>query len=122
MRVFFGVMLIFALVLSGCARKKAAPSGQAGSPRPGAAVPRKSAAPTPKTALAGEVARIDPVARFVVLSFSFDPMPALDQRLNLYRHGAKVGEVKVTGPQRDRNVVADILTGSPEPGDEVRAD
>lgn len=115
-------MLIFALVLSGCARKKAAPSGHAASPRPGAAASKKSAAPEPKTALAGEVAKVDPVARFVVLSFSLDSMPALDQQLRLYRHGTKVGEVKVTGPQRDRNVVADILTGAPEVGDEVRAD
>jgi hypothetical protein len=49
-------------------------------------------------------------------------MPALDQQLNLYRKGAKVAEVKVTGPQRDKNIIADIVTGTPEVDDEARAD
>jgi len=119
MRVWFAVILLCALVVSGCARKQAAPPRGAGSPRAGTAAARKGA---PKTAVAGEVARVDPAARFVVLSFPLDPMPMMDQRLNLYRHGAKVGEVKVTGPQRERNVAADILTGAPEVGDEARAD
>ena len=83
---------------------------------------REGADAPSKTVLAGEVVRVNAVARFVVLSFPLDQMPAMDQRLNLYRHGAKVAEVKVTGPQRDRNVVADILTGAPDVGDEVRPD
>jgi hypothetical protein len=31
-----------------------------------------------------------------------------------------VAEVKVSGPQRDNNIVADIVTGTPEEGDEAR--
>jgi len=48
-------------------------------------------------------------------------MPATNQKLYLYREGLKVGEVKITGPQADDNVVADIVTGEAQVGDEVRA-
>jgi hypothetical protein len=116
MRALLAVILLFALVPSGCARKKAAPLSTAGAPRAGAAV-------TPaKAGLAGEVSSVNPVARFVVLTFPRDQMPAMDQRLNLYRHNAKVAEVKVTGPRRDNHIIADIVTGAPEVGDEARAD
>jgi hypothetical protein len=47
-------------------------------------------------------------------------MPALQQRLGLYRANAKVGEVKISGPQRDNNIVADIIAGECQIGDEVR--
>jgi hypothetical protein len=40
--------------------------------------------------------------------------------MNVYRRGLKVGEVKVTGPQRDDNIVADITAGEAAVGDEVR--
>jgi hypothetical protein len=32
----------------------------------------------------------------------------------------KVGEVRVSGPQRDDNIVADLVTGTAAAGDEVR--
>jgi hypothetical protein len=32
----------------------------------------------------------------------------------------KVGEVKVTGPQREDNIVADLAAGEAEVGDEAR--
>ena len=47
-------------------------------------------------------------------------MPSLDQRLSLYRKGLKIGEVKVTGPQQDDNMIADLVAGEAEVGDEVR--
>jgi hypothetical protein len=115
MRVLLAVMLLFALVLSGCARKKAAQAPTSASPHAGTAA-------APNLALGGVVSRVEPVARFVVLSFPPDQMPAIDQHLTLYRHAAKVAEVKVSGPQRDNNIVADILKGEPEVGDEARAE
>ena len=36
----------------------------------------------------------------------------MDQILFLYRDGLKVGEVKITGPQRDNDIVADLVTGT----------
>jgi hypothetical protein len=49
-------------------------------------------------------------------------LPPLEKRLNVYRNGLKVGEVRVTGPQRDNNTVADIIAGDCQPGDQVRED
>ena len=112
MRVLLAVLLLFALSVSGCARKKAARTPELPAPRAGA----------PVAALEGRVAKVEPAARFVVLSFPPNQMPVLDLRLNIYRHGVKVAEVKVTGPQRDNHVAADIVTGTPEEGDEARAD
>jgi len=114
MRVLLAVVLLFAVVMSGCAGKK--PSQAPASPLAG-----RPNSPG-KAAASGIVSRVEPVGRFVVLSFPPDQMPAVDQGLNVYRHGAKVAQVKVSGPRRDNNIVADIVTGAPEVGDEARAD
>ena len=75
---------------------------------------------TSETALIGKVVSANANARFVVLNFPIGRLPSLEQRLNVYRNGLKVGEVKVTGPQRDDNTVADIVAGESKIGDEVR--
>jgi len=59
-------------------------------------------------------------ARFVVLNFPIGHLPALEQHLNIYRSDLKVGEVRVTGPQYDDNVVADLLAGDSAIGDQAR--
>ena len=38
----------------------------------------------------------------------------------VYRDGLKVGEVKISGPTRDNNTVADLISGVANKGDEVR--
>jgi len=68
------------------------------------------------------VVSVNPTARFVVLTFPIGALPGLEKRLNVYRGGLKVGEIKITGPQRDNNTVADIVTGECQIGDEVRED
>jgi len=75
---------------------------------------------TPGNSLVGKVAFVNTTARFVVLNFPIGHLPAIEQHLNVYRSGLKVGEVKVTGPQYDDNVVADLLAGDSEIGDQVR--
>jgi hypothetical protein len=77
---------------------------------------------TPGTLTKGKVVSVNPTARFVVLTFPIGGLPALEKRLNVYRSGLKVGEIKITGPQRDNNTVADIVTGECQIGDEVRED
>jgi len=115
-----------ALVLSGCGgkRQSTTPSGRAGnydeSAPTTASGNNKKLIVTPEKGLIGKVALVNPAARFVVLNFPIGHLPALEQRLNLYRAGLKVGEVKVTGPQYDDNVVADLLAGDSEVGDQVR--
>jgi hypothetical protein len=76
---------------------------------------------TPENALAGKVALVNTVGRFVVLNFPLGKMAAAEQRMNLYRRGLKVGEVKVTGPAREDNIVADLVAGEAEVGDEARS-
>jgi hypothetical protein len=76
---------------------------------------------TPDTRLVGKVSKANPEGRFVIMTFPIGHLPALDQRLAVYRQGLKVGEIKVTGPQLDDNVVGDIAAGEAGPGDEVRA-
>jgi hypothetical protein len=63
---------------------------------------------------------VDPAIRCVVLNFPLGRMAAVDQRLGVYRQGQKVGEVKVTGPQREDNIVADLVAGGAQVGDEAR--
>lgn len=75
---------------------------------------------TPENGLVGKVEMVNQNARYVVLSFPIGHLPAMEQRLSVYRNGLKVGEVKVSGPQIEDNVVADIVQGDSGPGDEVR--
>lgn len=75
---------------------------------------------TPDNSLSGKVVSYNSVARFVVLNFPARRMPNLDQRLFLYRAGLKVAEVRVTGPQNDDNIVADLVSGEVKTGDDVR--
>ena len=77
---------------------------------------------TPDMSLAAKVISYNTVGRFVVLSFPADQMPKLQQTLFLYRMGIKVAEVKITGPQQENNIVADLVTGDPKVGDNVRSE
>ncbi len=75
---------------------------------------------TPDTTLAGKVVSYNSAGRFVVLNFPNGQMPKMDQMVFLYRAGLKVAEVRITGPQNDDNIVADLLTGDAQTGDEAR--
>jgi hypothetical protein len=92
--------------------------------RPARIVPPAAVAPqtivTPDNSLTARVVSYNASGRFVVLSFPVGQMPKLEQGLFLYRDGMKVGEVKITGPQRENNIVADLVTGEAQVGDEVR--
>ncbi|HWY77055.1 MAG TPA: hypothetical protein VN281_15635 [Verrucomicrobiae bacterium] len=128
----FVCALLGGTLLSGCAM----PSWLAYHPLPpahpadetSAPSPRPTNAPaeppkftvTPVTTPNGKVVRVNENARFAVLNFPVGTMPGIESRLNVYRHGLKVGEVKVTGPQQDDNTVADIVTGEVQVGDELR--
>ncbi len=114
------MVLMFAVVLvlscSGCGGKRegaASAADQRGSFSGQPVV-------TPSNALVGKIIRVHLDGRFVVVNFPVGQMPALDRTLNVYRGGLKVGEVKTTGPQRDDNIVADIVVGDCRQGDEVR--
>lgn len=115
----FLVVLIGVLVICGCAGKRQAQPQDSSSARAGTNSPQKLVV-TPATALVGKVVQVNTAGRFVVLNFPLGRLPALEQSMNLYRGGLKVGEVKITGPQDDDNIVADLLTGDSEVGDQAR--
>ncbi|HEV2318446.1 MAG TPA: hypothetical protein VGV18_01765 [Verrucomicrobiae bacterium] len=106
-----------ALAISGCVSHRAT-SRQ--SPT-AASVLGTNAEPivTPDMSLTAKVVRYNSVGRFVVLSFPMGRMPQMGQTLSVYRAGMKVGEVKISGPQRDNDIVADLTTGEAQAGDSV---
>lgn len=75
---------------------------------------------TPVSAHRGRIILVNATARYVVLNCPFGYIPALDHRMNVYRSGLKVGEIKITGPQRDTSTVGDIVDGDCQVGDEAR--
>lgn len=115
MRVWLLVLLAGALAAAGCAGRSGAASGKALPAYQGLIV-------TPEAGATGTVVLVNPAARCVVLNFPLSRMPAVERRLSLYRRGLKVGEVKVTGPRREGNIVADLVAGEAELGDEARAE
>jgi hypothetical protein len=108
-------------MLAGCAGTKQKQSRDAASSASSAKGNNPKVIVTPETVLVGKVVRVNANARFAVLNFPVGTMPTPGQQLNVYRQGLKVGEVKATGPQQDDNVVADIVNGEAQVGDELRA-
>jgi len=116
-------LLVSSLTLAGCATNDSKATNAAKKKTPAtskarAANQKSTLAPTLQ--LTGKVASVNSELRFVVLDFSVGDMPAINQRLGVYRAGQKVAQVKVTGPQSDTNIVADIIEGEAQVGDEVR--
>lgn len=102
------------LALTGCVRhdKPVFPNESGAAP---------SVIVTPAPGNAGRITSVNPAARFVVITYPIGvPLPPLERKLDVYRAGLKVAELKVTGPARDLNTVADITAGECQPGDEVR--
>ena len=77
---------------------------------------------TPADVRVGRVASVNDSLRFVVLDFLPGQLPAVDKRMNVYRDGQKVGEVKVTGPVIGTNIAADLLAGEAKVGDQARTE
>jgi hypothetical protein len=123
MRTFVAALVLAALLFPGCARQRVGSTGFSEVPSGGkfsVSSSTQKVIMTPDTVLIGKVARVNQEGRFVVMTFPVGHLPTLNQRLSVYRQGLKVGEVRVTGPQMDDNVVGDIGAGEALPGDEVR--
>ena len=109
-------IVIAGMLAAGCLYHRPAPSAKRATPA--AVAPQPIV--TPDNSLTARVVSYNASGRFVVLGFPVGQMPKLEQGLFLYREGMKVGEVKITGPQRENNIVADLVTGEAQVGDEVR--
>jgi len=121
------MIALIALLIAGCAEKKPAyppdiyaPGAAPRSSLPSTSITNGSLIVTLDPAASGKVAHVNTTDRFVILNYPLGHVPANGRQLNLYRHGLKVGEVKVTGPQQDDNTVADMISGEAQEGDEVR--
>jgi len=110
MKCFLPVWLLTVLVICGCATH----------PEPVVEAKPGELLVTPEYSLVGKVVAYNLAGRFVVLEFPVGRMPAVGQTLSVYRQGLKVGEAKITGPDRDTNTVADLISGEAQKGDEVR--
>lgn len=128
MKFGFALLLTMMMVVAGCASKQPA-SVKSTSPKPETAKPvvaeptsegETKLIVTPENLLVGKVATFNTAGRFVVLDFPIGKMPVLDQVMFIYRQGLKVGELRITGPERDHNTVADLISGEARKGDEVR--
>ncbi len=124
MRAFVGIICAGLLAGAGCAGRQGGAASFSEIPPPSKAavsLPPGNVIVEPDTVLVGKVAKVNRDGRFVVLTFPIGHLPTLQQRLSVYHRGLKVGEVRVTGPQLDDNVVGDLAAGDAEVGDEVRA-
>jgi hypothetical protein len=100
-------------LLAGCAHRK-----------PVAPAPEKRTTPlvTPDLNPVGHVALVNNEARFVVINFPPGTVPQAGQPMTVNHRGVKIGEVKITGPQRDTDTVADLVNGEAYVGDEVKGE
>ena len=112
MKFWLGLLPVLLVGLAGCVSQPQPPANPPGS--------ESKLIVTPESLLVGKVTMFNTAGRFVVLDFPVGRMPSLDQTLFIYREGLKVGEVRVTGPERDNNTVADLISGEAARGDEVR--
>lgn len=115
------LLLLAALGSTGCAGNRSSefPMSKDSSRPP----TKKPSAPivTPSVGRAGKIASVHSAGHFVVITFPVGiPLPPAERRLNVYRAGLKVAEVKVNALSIDVNTVADIVMGTCEIGDEVR--
>ena len=117
------LLLVVMLGLAGCARNKSqdwsqsTPAGNGAGPKPTAIIV------TPAEGNRGRIVSVNPTARHVVVTYPIGlALPAPDRRLNVYRAGLKVAELKVSKERIDVNLVADIASGECRVGDEVRPD
>ena len=102
---------------AGCATK-ATPSAESpadSSPIPAPALVTFDSRPV------GVVWKVNPTRKFAVLRFPIGLMPAVGRELKVRRDGIEVGTLRVTGPQLDDGIVADIVSGECQPGDEAGA-
>jgi len=110
-------LVIAGILAAGCLHHRPAPSAKRATPA--AVAPQPIV--TPDNSLTARVVSYNAAGRFVVLGFPVGQMPKSDQSFFLYRNGMKVGEIKIdSSKQYDNFIVADLVTGEAQVGDEVR--
>ena len=127
MRIVLSLTLTGILLAAGCSHQRdgfstqgftqlSAPVG----PRPELPTTAPNVVLSTDASLSGKVVKVNTGGRFVVLNFPIGHLPMLDQQMSVYRSGLKVGEVRVSGPQLEDNIVGDLMKGNAQVGDEVK--
>jgi hypothetical protein len=107
--------LCAALLLAGCLQ----PKPPANALPPTVKQKHQDTYVTPDLVAAGRVEMVNLEGRFVVLSFPAGHVPPLGQKWRINHRGLLIGRVKITGPQRQIDTVADIVEGEANIGDEA---
>ena len=96
-------------------RSSAPPKPAKGQPDPGPVI-------TPVSAFSGRVVLVNGPLKYLVAEGTIGRLPPVEQRLNIYRDGQKIGEAVVSNQSRGANFAADILQGEARVGDTLRSD
>ena len=127
-------LLVAALVGAGCAgtreqmegtAKKVAPAEKA-SPIPqlksAKARPKLTPVIEPVSVFSGKVVLVNAPLKYTVVEGIIGRLPPVEQSLNVYRDGQKVGVIVVSNQARGANFAADLMQGEARVGDTVRSD
>jgi hypothetical protein len=127
------ILLLAVLFGSGCAGTKDAqdgavqpvPKGKAKSsapPKPAKGQPNLAPSIEPVSAFSGKVVLVNAPLKYIVVEGTIGRLPPVEQSLNVYRDGQKVGVVVVSNQARGANFAADLSQGEVRVGDTVRSD
>lgn len=120
------VLLVLTLVGAGCAsapEKKDAP-GKPAAEKGKPTKPQPPPSPTiePVSAFSGKVVLVNAPLKYIVVEGVIGRLPPVEQPLNVYRDGQKVGTAVVSAQVRGSNFAADLTQGEARVGDTVRSD
>lgn len=121
------VLLVALLTGAGCAGTsvKKEPTGKpttAEKGKPAKPAPLPSPTIEPVSAFSGKVVLVNAPLKYIVIEGVIGRLPPLDQSLNVYRDGQKVGVAVVSAQVRGANFAADLTQGEVRVGDTVRSD
>lgn len=122
------VLLMVVLAGAGCASPKEAKDGAAkATPKErakssGKAQPNPAPVIQPVSAFSGKIVLVNGPLKYVVVEGTLGRLPPVEQTLNVYRDGQKVGVVVVSNQARGANFAADLSQGEVRVGDTVRSD
>lgn len=126
-------LLVAALVGAGCAgtreqkdgTAKVAPTAKV-SPTPqlksGKELPKPAPVIEPISVFSGKVVLVNAALKYTVVEGIIGRLPPVEQSLNVYRDGQKVGVIVVSNQARGANFAADLTQGEARVGDTVRSD
>ncbi|MSU26353.1 MAG: hypothetical protein EXS27_00350 [Pedosphaera sp.] len=123
----FSVLLVAALVGTGCAAiseklRGSANTAPTGKDKPAKDQPKLAPVIEPVSAFSGKVVLVNAPLKYIVVEGVIGRLPPVEQPLNVYRDGQKVGMAVVSAQVRGANFAADLTQGEARVGDTVRSD